>query len=136
MQLKRTNDNDPADWFDTAAERLKIADLAWQHEGFTATGIECLHKATERYFKGYLIARGWTLERTHDLELLTRAAIVFNSQFNVFLPSASELTQKFFEQHYSGGDLTKLADNYETLRSKVGELIELIKANLPQYFPQ
>ena len=136
MQLKRTSDSDPADWFDTAADRLKIADLAWQHEGFTPTGVECLHEATERYLKGFLIASGWTLQRTHDLELLTRAAMAFNSQFSGFLPSATELTEKFFEQHYPGGDLTRIAENYEPLRTKVGEIVELIKTSLPKYFPK
>jgi HEPN domain-containing protein len=136
MQLKRTNDKDPADWFDTALERLKIADLIWTHEGFTATGVECLHEAAERSLKGYLIANGWSLQRTHDLELLTRAAVGFNAQFSEFLAPAAVLTEKFFEQHYPGGDLTKLADDYETLRTKVGEMIEFIKISLPKFFPK
>ena len=136
MLLKQTSDVNPADWFDTAADRLAIADLAWKYEGFTPTGIECLHEAAERYLKGYLIANGWVLQRTHDLGLLTRAAIGFNLQFNGFVPTATELTEKFFEQHYPGGDLTELAKNYETLRAKVGEMIELIKTLLPQYFPK
>jgi hypothetical protein len=44
------------------------------------------------------------------------------------------LTRDFFAQHYPGGDWTDLGKNYELLRRQTGELIELIKQNVPQYF--
>jgi HEPN domain-containing protein len=134
MAFKQTSDKDPADWFEFAAERLKIADLAWKHEGFTPTGLECLQEAAERYLKGYLIAKGWQLQKTHDLERLMRVAEGIDKAFAPFVPMSIELTEKFFAQHYPGGDLTDLPSNYETLRSQVSEVIKIIKGALPNYF--
>ncbi|MBI4327393.1 MAG: hypothetical protein HY674_19330 [Chloroflexi bacterium] len=59
MLRKQSAETDPADWFYLAADRLKIADLVWRHEGLSPSGIELLQEAIERYLKGYLVAKGW-----------------------------------------------------------------------------
>ena len=69
-----TSEDNPLDWFYLAAERLRVADSVYQHEGITFSGIELLQEAVERYFKGYLIAKGWRLDRTHDLRKLVSEA--------------------------------------------------------------
>ena len=129
-----TDETDPADWFAFAAERLKSADLLWRHEGLTPSGIECLQEATERYLKGYLIAKGWRLVKTHDLKLLVEEAQKYDSRFPQFGRLAADLTADFFAQHYPGGDLTHVGENYETLRAQTGELVALIRESLPNHF--
>ena len=94
-----------------------------------------MQEATERYLQGYLIARGWTLVKTHDLERLVKEAAQFEAKFSAFAPFAEELTEDFFAQHYPGGDLTQVGQNYETLREQAGEMIVLIQQSLPQFFP-
>ena len=136
MLRKQTSETNPADWFSLAEDRLKIADLAWKHEGVTAAGIECLQEAAERYLKGFPIAKGWKLKKTHDLETLVGDAIAFDQTFKTFTDVAGDLTEDFFAQHYPGGDMTGLGDDYEALRAKVGEMVELIKTSLPQFFPK
>ena len=135
MLRKQSSDKDPADWFYSAADRLKIADLAWTAEGLTQSGIELLQESVERYLKGYLVAKGWTLKRTHDLDVLLIEAIRIEARFDQFKSLADELTRDFFAQHYPGGDWTDLGNNYESLRKQTNELIGLIKENLPQFFP-
>jgi HEPN domain-containing protein len=135
MLRKQSSDKNPADWFYSASDRLKIADLAWANEGLTQSGIELLQESVERYLKGYLVAKGWTLKRTHDLDVLLIEAKRFDVRFDQFRSLADELTRDFFAQHYPGGDWTDLGRNYETLRQQTGSLVELIKQNLPQYFP-
>lgn len=136
MLHRKTNDRDPADWFAFAEERLRGADVLWKSEGVTALGIEALQEAMERYLKGFLIAKGWTLIKTHDLERLINEAVQFDQHFAGFLPFAIELTEDFFGQHYPGGDLTSVGKNYDTLRQQAGQLITLIEKRLPQYFPK
>lgn len=68
MLRKKTKANDPGDWFAFARERLAAADSLWKHEGITPAGIECLQESVERYLKGYLVAKGWRLVKTHDLK--------------------------------------------------------------------
>jgi HEPN domain-containing protein len=59
---KQSSDKNPEDWFYSAGDRLKVADLAWANEGLTQSGIELLQECVERYLKGYLVAKGWTLK--------------------------------------------------------------------------
>ena len=56
MQRKLSDETSPADWFYLAQDRLHAADVLWAANGLTASGIELLQEAVERYLKGYLIA--------------------------------------------------------------------------------
>jgi len=136
MLRKPTSDKDPADWFAFGSERLHSADVLHEHEGLTATGIEALQEGVERYLKGYLIAKGWPLVKTHDLVLLIKEAKKFDPAFNQFIPMAEELTEDFFAQHYPGEDTTLLGENYDALRTQAGQMIDLIQQSLPQFFPK
>ena len=136
MLRKQTSENDPADWFEFGAERLHAADTLWKHEGLTAPGIELLQEAVERFLKGYLIAKGWTLIRTHDLERLLKEAISLDASFVKFKKLAEDLTEDFFAQHYPGEDTTNIGKNYDALRAEAGELIELIQRSLPSFLPK
>ena len=136
MLRRKTDDKNPADWFAFAEERLRGADVLRQSEGVNALGIEALQEAMERYLKGFLIAKGWALVKTHDLERLVKEASQFDNRFAAFQPFANELTEDFFEQHYPGGDMTQVGQNHDTLRRQAGEMIDLIHQSLPQYFPK
>lgn len=134
MLRKLSNESDPADWFYLAGDRLKTADLIWKAEGLTASGIELLQEAVERYLKGYLVAKGWKLVKTHDLSRLVSEAIVFDPRFNGFTSLADELTRDFFAQHYPGGDWLTIGQHYPDLRRETGDMVELIQQSLPQFF--
>jgi len=134
MKLGKTDESNPADWFAFAAERLLAADVLSRHDGTSASSVEALQEAAERYLKGFLIAKGWALKRTHDLKVLVKDAAVFASEFNRFLDLAERLTAEFFEQHYPGGDLTHVGENYRDMRSGVGEIVALIRRALPGCF--
>jgi HEPN domain-containing protein len=133
MLRGRTDENNPADWFYFAMDRLRIADMAWRQEGLTAAGIELLQEATERLLKGYLVAKGWRLVRTHDLHDLVAAAAEYDQSFNRFERLAEDLTEDFFAQHYPGEDLADLGNQYELNRQELTELLELVRTSLPQF---
>jgi HEPN domain-containing protein len=136
MLRRKTSTQNPADWFAFAEERLRGADVLWRSEGITALGLEALQESVERYLKGYLIAKGWRLIKTHDLEKLIDDACGFDSEFSKFINLAAQLTEEFFLQHYPGHDTTDLGRDYERLRQESGELISMIHKSLPQYFPK
>jgi HEPN domain-containing protein len=135
MLRKQTSENDPADWFAFAEERVMAADSLWKDLGLTAAGIELLQEAVERYLKGYLIAKNWKLVKTHDLERLLLDALQFEQAFAKFKSLALELTEDFFAQHYPGEDTADVGINYERMRRETGELISLIKQQVPRFFP-
>lgn len=136
LQRKQSSESDPADWFFAAADRLRVADGTWERDGLTFSGIELLQEAMERYLKGYLIAKGWKLDRTHDLRKLLSVAMTHAPTLSAFQSFADELTDDFFAQHYPGGDWTHVGQNYETLRAEAGKIIALIEQSLPQFFPK
>ena len=134
MLRKHSDETDPADWFYLAKDRLRAADILWQSEGLTASGIELLQEAVDRYLKGYLIAKGWTLVRTHDLDSLLNEAIDHDPRFADFKSLADGLTNDFFAQHYPGGDWTDIGRHYQPHRDQTENLVELIRNILPQHF--
>jgi hypothetical protein len=133
MLQRQTDELNPADWFFFAKERLRAADAIWKVEGLTASGIEVLQEATERILKGYLIAMGWRLVKTHDLVQLVEEAARFNAAFTAFQNMAVELTADFFAQHYPGHDMTNVGSNYQSWRQDVDDLISTIATALPAY---
>jgi HEPN domain-containing protein len=66
----------PAAWLRFADENRAVAEreMATDDPAYHTICFLC-QSAAEKYLKGYLIAQGWTLEKTHDLvALLTRCA--------------------------------------------------------------
>ena len=125
--MKRTSENNPADWFALADERLAVADQAFDMaEEVCLTCVELLHEAAERYLKGYLISQGWDLTRTHNLRFLVEQAELYETAFAQFGDWGSDLTTQFFAQHYPGGDLTNVGENYPELRAVLDKLLHLI----------
>jgi HEPN domain-containing protein len=125
--MKRTSENNPADWYALADERLSVADRAFDSaDGICLTCVELLHEAAERYLKGYLISQGWELTRTHNLLFLIEQAEQYEASFARFGEWASDLTTQFFAQHYPGGDLTEVGENFTELRLLLTDLLRLI----------
>ena len=77
----KTDETNPAHWFLLADERLEAADALYQTRGACYSVVELLQEAVERYLKGYLIGRGWTFRRIHNLSTLLDAAIVKDAKF-------------------------------------------------------
>lgn len=92
--------------------------------------MELLHEAIERYLKGYLVHKGWQLVKTHDLGLLIAQASHLDPQFVHFAETSQILTEQFWEQHYPGGDLDEVGQDYPVLRQSLGEMVTLIEAEL------
>lgn len=123
----KTNENNPQDWFRAGEIRLRSADHLVEVEGVTESVIELLQEAVERYLKGFLILNGWKLRKIHDLSALMAEAIIYDARFTVFEDFADSLTDQFWAQHYPGGDLTGLGQNYTDMRNQVTFLLNLIQ---------
>ncbi len=122
-----TREDDPADWQFLGRERLTSADALFSANGSSLSGVELLQEGVVRYLKGYLVSRGWRLERIHVLNRLLEVAAQFDPRFARFQPRAASLNEQFWAQHYPGDDLTEVGADYETLRQQAGELAVLIE---------
>ncbi len=123
-----TDPASPGDWFLLASDRLEKADALFSQFGASWSGVELLHEAAERYLKGYLVSCGWKLVKTHDLNSLLASACGFNHSFADFVSACQNLTEQFWEQHYPGGDLDEVGENYADLREAIGKMISLIES--------
>jgi len=126
----KTSEDNPADWLLLAKERLESADALFAARGACYSAVELLQEAVERYLKGFLVSQGWQLERIHDLNRLLDLATTHRADFRRFQQLAQSLTEQFWEQHYPGGDLDEVGQDYPELRQALGELVALIESAL------
>jgi HEPN domain-containing protein len=124
----KTDENNPADWLRSARIRLHSADLLYPLEGATESVIELLQEAAERFLKAYLLSRGWRLRKIHDLGALVAEAIDLDPRFTDYEDFADSLTDQFWAQHYPGGHLEEIGQNYPVLRQALGEMVLLIES--------
>jgi uncharacterized protein len=123
----KTDENNPDDWYRFAADKLSAADAVFAVHGPSLAAVELLHEAVEPYMKGWLISKGWRLIRTHNLVTLLEAGMAYEPQLSGHMAFAEDLTQQFFLQHYPGGDISAIGQNYDELRSATDKLIKLIQ---------
>ncbi len=120
------------EWFIKAEHDLKSAELIFKKRKYYDTTVILLQQAVEKYLKGYLIYKGWKLNKIHDLSELIKEAIKYNKKFEKFIDLSLELTEYYFEEKYpfeiedTGIDKDNLKDNFKITK----ELIELIKKEL------
>lgn len=128
----KTNENNSRDWLRSAHARLRSVDLLYPLEGASESVIELLQEASERFLKAYLIERGWELRKIHDLGALVADAVNLDSRFTAFEEFADNLTDQFWAQHYPGGDLDEVGQDYPALRHSLGQLVALIEETLKE----
>ena len=128
----KTDETLPEHWYLLAKERMEAADALLATRGACYSAVELLQESVERYLKGFLIGKGWPLQRIHNLSTLLDAAVEIDSQFKSFADLCENLTAQFWEQHYPGGDLTDVGADFEDLRQQAGELVALILAEPQQ----
>ena len=131
----RTDETNPSDWFLLARERLDAADAVRAVRGPCNSSVELLQEAIERYLKGFLIGRGWRLQRIHSLSALLDAAIQRDPRFQSFADLCDGLTAQFWEQHYPGGDLAEVGADYDELRQQADQMIDMILVPRPPAEP-
>lgn len=81
------------------------------------------------------MAHQWRIIKTHDLSVLVAEVVMINASFSKLKPFADLLTVHFFAQHYPGFQVTGLDQDYPVIPKQLDELVALIKAELPRYFP-
>ncbi len=93
----------PAEWYRFADENWQVAEreLAY-HEPAAHTICFLSQSAAEKYLKGYLIAQGWTLEKTHDIVRLLELCAEHDEAFSELLADGETLNEYITEGRYPG----------------------------------
>lgn len=105
----------PADWFRVAAEDLERVGKRLKERDVDDAAFR-LQQAIEKFLKGYLLARGWKLEKIHDLEALLSEAIHYDRGLNRYRPLCQQVTDYYLVERYptfeEGPSLTDVARAY------------------------
>ena len=93
----------PANWYQLARRDLDKArrDLT---QGDLPYAAMQLQQAAEKACKGWLLAHGWKLIKTHDLVFLLDEIRALGPELSWFAPSAALLSKEFFEERYVSWD--------------------------------
>ncbi len=91
------------DWSARGSHDLLTATLAFQAGAPADTVAVLVQQACEKYLKGYLISKGWSLKKTHDLTELIDVAIDHDRSFADYLDMARKLTAYYLEDRYPPG---------------------------------
>lgn len=91
------------DWLAFAKENLLYAKDGMKAE-FSPYHTICFlcQGSAEKYLKGYLISRGWELEKIHDLRKLLEYAVKYDSSFSEIFSETGILNRYITEGRYPG----------------------------------
>lgn len=100
--IKRPEET-PAEWYRFADENRQVAEreLTYQDPAAHTVCFLC-QSAAEKYLKGYLIAHGWKLERTHDIVRLLELSREYDEAFAELLADGETLNEYITEGRYPG----------------------------------
>jgi HEPN domain-containing protein len=112
-----TNNQDSTyaeDWFRIASRDFArvSARLA---EGDTEDAVFHLQQALEKGLKGFMLARGWELQRIHNLQLLLDDAVGFDPSLEVFRPLCQEANGYYLLERYPGLGILPEARELESI---------------------
>ncbi|HSJ59415.1 MAG TPA: HEPN domain-containing protein [Anaerolineae bacterium] len=91
----------PSEWLRFAQENLLVAEreLGYEDPAFHTICFLC-QSAAEKFLKGYLIARGWLLQKTHDIVVLVGTCSDYDEEFKGLLEGAAILNEYIVAARY------------------------------------
>ncbi|TET56169.1 MAG: HEPN domain-containing protein [Promethearchaeota archaeon] len=94
------------EWLKRGKRDLETAKILFSSSDYFDIILFHIHQAVEKYIKGFLISRGWMLQKIHDLEVLITEAIKFDDFFMKHLDFGRKLTGFYFEERYPPGPVS------------------------------
>lgn len=114
----------PADWVRIAEKDLVRVDrLLGEHDPELA-GF-CLQQAVEKFFKAFLLSKGWRLRRIHNLDALLDDAITYDASLEKFRSVCQKISAFYFLERYPF--LVETGITEEDIRASLDEAKELVE---------
>lgn len=119
----------PMDWIEKAEKDLNRI-CPRLEEGDVEDAAVHLQQALEKYLKGYLLSKGWTLTRTHNLRVLLDEATKFNPNLIQFQRLCEGVTPYYLEDRYPFFAEAPSKEEVEENLKAAEELIQIIKGDI------
>ena len=94
------------EWLERGRRDLETAKILFSSSDYFEIILFHIHQAVEKFIKGFLISRGWMLQKIHDLEILITEVIKFDDSFKEYLDFGRKLTGFYFEERYPPGPVS------------------------------
>ena len=90
----------PDDWHRRGEADLSAAEILLENEGDPQVAAALVQQGVEKHLKGWLLARGWTLVRVHDLQRLLDDAVTYEPGLVGYYPLCERLTGYYYIERY------------------------------------
>lgn len=128
--MRREESLHPPDWVRIAEKDLERVGRGLR-DGDTQLAGVYLQQAVEKFLKAYLLARGWKLQRIHDLGRLVDEARAFDPELARFREVCQEITDYYLLERYPLPLESELTDQeVRASLEQVRGLIERIRGAL------
>lgn len=97
--MPREESRYPADWLRLAEKDLRRVQRALRDDDPELAGF-CLQQSIEKFLKGFLLAKGWKLERIHDLGKLLDDARAYEPDLGRFRDACHRITDYYVVERY------------------------------------
>jgi HEPN domain-containing protein len=114
------------DWLKKATEDLRRVPLRLK-EGDTEDAAFHLQQSIEKALKAFLLSKGWTLKKIHDLEALLDNTVKFEPSFEKFRSLAQKVTGYYLVERYPGFEEGPTSEELETDFQKAKTLMKEIQ---------
>lgn len=115
-----------ADWLQIASDDFQRVPRRLA-ESDSADAAFHLQQALEKYLKGFLLSRGWKLERIHDLRALLEEAAKYEPGLRKFRRLCAEVTAYYIQERYPFFGAKPGCEEVEANLGQARELVELIE---------
>lgn len=121
----------PDDWFNIADKDLKRVRIMLGAGDIEDAQVH-LQQTIEKYLKGYLLSKGWELQKTHNLVKLIDYAVEYEPSFEDFRELSEKATGYYMIDRYpffianevSEDEIKKGIEKVEELKDKILRFIK------------
>lgn len=118
----------PGDWLRIAEKDLQRVPRLLSADDPEAAGFY-LQQAVEKFFKAFLLSKGWRLRRIHSLDALLDDALKYDSSLKDFRPVCQKISGFYFLERYPLAlEVSLTEEDVRSSLSKVKGLIEKLRA--------
>jgi len=90
----------PDDWYARGEADLSAAEILLKNRGDVQVAAALVQQGLEKHLKGWLLSKGWTLVRIHDLQRLLDDAVAFEPGLTKYYGLCEKLTAFYFIDRY------------------------------------
>lgn len=113
------------EWFERGQHDVEMAQLLYDEGGYTDTIAFLVQQALEKYLKGFLVSKGITPRKTHNIDFLLKKAIEHDKDFEEFIDLCQRATKYYIDTRYPPSPIPQYS--YEEIKVDLDKAWTLIK---------